>query len=85
MLEVLLIITLIVTGDAMLILWEVKSAEANMSAIAKAIICSRKIMKTCNNWDTQVGVQLGVKIGKQTPTNQDLAWKILSNSELVQL
>ncbi|XP_071786776.1 adenylate cyclase type 10-like [Asterias amurensis] len=50
-------------GDAMLILWEVASAEANVAAIVKAIICSRKIMKSCNNWDTQVEVQLGVKIG----------------------
>ena len=49
----------------MLILWEVASVEANVAAIVKAIICSRKIMKSCNNWDTQVEVQLGVKIGMQ--------------------
>ncbi|XP_038056299.1 adenylate cyclase type 10-like isoform X2 [Patiria miniata] len=50
-------------GDAMLIRWNAPSVEASVTAIVKAIICSRRIMKTCNNWDTEVGVKLGVKIG----------------------
>ncbi|XP_022079570.1 adenylate cyclase type 10-like isoform X2 [Acanthaster planci] len=50
-------------GDAMLVLWEAPSVESRVTAVVKAIVCSRKVMKTCNNWDTEVGVKLGVKIG----------------------
>ena len=53
------------TGDALLVLWEIEEDESDIrkAAIAKAVKCSREIQKKCHNWDTQVDVLLGVKIG----------------------
>ncbi|XP_064420120.1 adenylate cyclase type 10 [Latimeria chalumnae] len=49
-------------GDALLALWKVERKELS-EAITLAVKCSLNIQKCCDNRDTDVGVNLRVKIG----------------------
>ena len=50
-------------GDALLALWKSEDASVDLTLlINKAIICSIAIQEQCDNYMTDVGVLLGVKI-----------------------
>lgn len=54
----------IASGDAFLALWKV--TRANMDHILTRVIkCGLRIQERCDNWDTEVGVKLKVKIGRK--------------------
>lgn len=51
------------TGDALLALWKSEDTSVDLTLlINKAIICSIAIQEECDNYMTDVGVLLGVKI-----------------------
>ncbi|XP_077990637.1 adenylate cyclase type 10-like [Glandiceps talaboti] len=50
-------------GDALLALWEVDNSDFFEDTVLRAVECGLNIQKKCDNWDTDVGVKLRVKIG----------------------
>ena len=65
-------------GDALLALWKKDDSAVDMTLlINKAIICSIAIQEECDNYMTDVGVVLGVKIalsiGKMQVTHVGIA------------
>lgn len=50
-------------GDAFLALWKIKRDNLDFS-IRRIIKCATRIQERCDNWHTDVGVKLRVKIGK---------------------
>ncbi|XP_070572450.1 adenylate cyclase type 10-like [Ptychodera flava] len=49
-------------GDAILAFWET-SVKTVLHGLASAVRCGLNIQDKCDDWDTEVGVQLRVKIG----------------------
>ena len=69
---------LISSGDALLALWKADEGALDMTLlINKAIICSIAIQEECDNYMTDVGVLLGVKlalsVGKMQVTHVGIA------------
>jgi len=59
----LLLAVFLFTGDALLALWKSEDTSGDLTLlINKAIICSIAIQEECDNYMTDVGVLLGVKI-----------------------
>ena len=59
----LLLSVFLFTGDALLAIWKSEDTSVDLTLlINKAIICSIAIQEQCDNYMTDVGVLLGVKI-----------------------
>ena len=71
-------LTIAFAGDALLALWKVEDSASDLKLlINKAVICSLAIQEECDNYMTNVGVLLRVKIalsvGKMQITHVGLA------------
>ena len=65
-------------GDAFLALWKI--TQANMDHILTRVIkCGLRIQERCDNWDTEVGVKLRVKIGKKKKLKNGMSAELGSN------